>query len=83
VAESTGSGAEDQEHDQPALAKRAASAGVAKPHPVDPKTWLRQIDALRAKGKTIEADAEMRRFRAIFPAYPAKPGPSTPSEPPK
>jgi hypothetical protein len=64
------------------LADRSAAA-TAAPHPRDPKTWLRQIDALRAEGKTAQADAEMHRFRAIFPAYPAKPGLSAPSEPPK
>ena len=77
-----------QEH-EPALAKRqagqaaGAAATAAAPHPRDPKTWLRQIDALRAEGKTAQADAEMQRFRAIFPAYPAKPGLPAPSEPPK
>jgi hypothetical protein len=77
-----------QEH-EPALAKRQAGqaagavATAAAPHPRDPKTWLRQIDALRAEGKTAQADAEMQRFRAIFPAYPAKPSLSAPSEPPK
>jgi hypothetical protein len=68
------------EGEQPALAKRKAAAS---PHPQDPQTWLRQIAALRAEGKVAQADAEMRRFRSIFPAYPAKPGPSAPSEPPK
>jgi hypothetical protein len=68
------------ERDQPALAKRKAAAS---PHPQDPKTWLQQIAALRAEGKAAQADAEMQRFRDIFPAYPAKPGPSAPSEPPK
>jgi len=68
------------EGEQPALAKRKAAAS---PHPQDPQTWLRQIAALRAEGKAAQAEAEMRRFRSIFPAYPAKPGPSAPSEPPK
>jgi hypothetical protein len=80
--------AELQEHHEPALAKRqtgqaAGAATAAAPPPRDPKTWLRQIDALRAEGKTAQADAEMQRFRAIFPAYPAKPGLPTSSEPPK
>jgi hypothetical protein len=74
--------ADAQERDQPAaLAKRKAAA--SPPHPEDPKTWLQQIAALRADGKTAQADAEMQRFRAAFPAYAAKPGPSTASEPPK
>jgi hypothetical protein len=62
-------------------APAAASNAVAS-HPTDPKVWLRQINALRAAGKAAEADAEMRRFAAAFPAYvpkpaaPAPPGPS-------
>jgi hypothetical protein len=78
----SGSVAEAQPGDQPALAKRKAAA-TPPPHPQDPKTWLQQIAALRAEGKTAQADAEMQRFRATFPAYPAKPDPSAPSEPPK
>ncbi|MDB6160418.1 MAG: hypothetical protein JWO04_4124 [Gammaproteobacteria bacterium] len=66
----------------PALAKRKAAA-PAPSHPQDPKTWLQQIAALRAEGKTAQADAEMRRFRATFPDYPAKPSPPAPSDPPK
>jgi hypothetical protein len=62
------------------VTKRKAAAA---PHPQDPKIWLQQIAALRTEGKAAQADAEMRRFRAIFPGYPAKSGPSTPSEPPK
>jgi hypothetical protein len=61
----------------------APSAAAPPPHPQDPKTWLQQIAALRAEGKTAQADAEMQRFRAIFPAYEAKPGPTAPSEPSK
>jgi hypothetical protein len=72
--------ADAQDRDQPALAKRQAAAA---PHPQDPKIWLQQIDALRAAGKTAQAEAEMQRFRATFPAYPAKPDPLAPSEPPK
>jgi hypothetical protein len=75
------SGAETQKRDQPALAKRSAAA--APTHPKDPKAWLQQIAALRAEGKTAQADAEMQRFRATFPAYPAKPDPSAPSGPSK
>jgi hypothetical protein len=66
----------------PALAKRKAAA-PAPSHPRDPKTWLQQIAALRAEGKTAQADAEVRRFRATFPDYPAKPSPPAPSDPPK
>lgn len=61
----------------------AARAGVAPPHPSDPKTWLLQIDALRAAGKTAQAEAELRRFQAVFPSYAAKPVPPASFEPPK
>jgi hypothetical protein len=61
----------------------ANAAAAAPPHPQDPKAWLQHIAALRAEGKTAQADAEMQRFRATFPDYPAKPSPPAPSEPPK
>jgi len=74
--------AAEPERDQAAaLTKRKADAGA--PQPPDPKVWLQQIAALRAAGKTAQADAEMHRFRAAFPGYPAKPDPSAASEPPK
>lgn len=67
----------DRERPTDSAADKAASftarAGVAPPHPADPKTWLRQIDALRAAGKTAQADAELRRFQAVFPSYATKP----------
>jgi hypothetical protein len=63
--------AETAEPQQPVLAKRKAEAAV--PHPRDPRVWLREIDALRAHGKTAQADAEMQRFRAAFPSYPVQP----------
>jgi hypothetical protein len=70
-------------------AVQAATAGGPQPdaaagrHPADPKAWLQQIDALRAAGKIEQADAEMRRFRAAFPGYAAKPAPPASSESPK
>jgi len=85
-------GAQVQGRDQPALARMAQAkmaqakpkAAVATPrHTQDPKTWLQQIADLRAEGKTEQAEAEMRRFRAAFPAYSVKPAPAAPSEPPK
>jgi hypothetical protein len=66
----------------PATAGDRATA-AARPHPADPKAWLLQIDALRSAGKTELADAEMRRFRAAFPGYAAKPAPPASSEAPK
>jgi hypothetical protein len=54
----------------PALATVAKrKAGAQASHPQDPKVWLRQIASLRSEGKTAQADAEMQRFRAVFPAY--------------
>jgi cytoskeletal protein RodZ len=51
-------------------AKADAAARVpAHPHPRDPRVWLRQIAALRAQGKTAQADAEMQRFHVAFPSY--------------
>jgi hypothetical protein len=60
-----------------------AAAPAGGRHPADPKAWLQQIDALRAAGKIERADAEMRRFRAAFPGYAAKPAPPASSESPK
>jgi hypothetical protein len=59
-----------------ASVRKAAKAAAVAPHPADPKAWLQQIDALRAAGKADQADAEMRRFKAVFPNY------GTPSAPP-
>jgi hypothetical protein len=56
-----------------ASARKAAKAAVVAPHPADPKVWLQQIAALRAAGKSDQADAEMRRFKAAFPDYRAPP----------
>ncbi len=50
-----------------ALGEAAKAAGT--PRPADPKVWLQRIDALRAAGKTEQADAQMRRFKAAFPNY--------------
>ncbi|HET9388335.1 MAG TPA: hypothetical protein VFO44_01685 [Steroidobacteraceae bacterium] len=55
-----------------APAERAqAEGGIASKAIPDPATWLRQIEALRAQGKTAEADAELRRFHQAFPDYPS------------
>jgi hypothetical protein len=70
------------EPSRPQLAKRAAES-VAEQTRRDPKTWLEQISALRAQGKIAEADAEMQRFRASFPAYRAKSASPPPPGQPK
>ena len=73
----------------PSAGPQATKADAPQPkatagrHPADPKAWLEQIDALRAAGKIERADAEMRRFRAAFPGYAAKPAPPASSESPK
>jgi hypothetical protein len=64
-------------------AANAPTSGAATPHPADPKAWLQQIGALRAAGETDRADAEMRRFRVVFPGYAPNPAPPAASEPPK
>jgi len=62
--------AQRTERPQPQLASRKTEAPV--PNSRDPQAWLREIEALRAQGKTAQADAEMQRFRAAFPHYPAQ-----------
>jgi hypothetical protein len=61
----------------------APTPGAAAPHPADPNVWLQQIGALRAAGERDQADAEMRRFRVVFPGYPTSPAPPAASKPPK
>jgi len=56
---------------QAPLERAQAEAGIASKAIPDPATWLRQIEALRAQGKTAEADAELRRFHQAFPDYPS------------
>jgi hypothetical protein len=34
-----------------------------------PALWLADISALRRTGRKLEADAEMRRFRSVYPNY--------------
>jgi hypothetical protein len=60
-----------------------AGPKATPPHPADPRVWLQHIDALRAAGKTGQADAEMQRLRAAFPGYVAKPPTPTSAAAPK
>jgi hypothetical protein len=47
------------------------SAGdAAAEAPAAPGPWLSQIEKLRNEGRTAEAEQEIKRFRAAFPAYP-------------
>ena len=64
------------ERERSAASARKAAKAAAPPHPADPKVWLRQIDSMRASGKTDQADAEMRRFKAAFPNYGAPAAPA-------
>jgi hypothetical protein len=64
-------------------AANAPTSSATAPHPADPKVWLQQIGALRAAGEKDQADAEMRRFRVIFPGYSINPAAPAASEPPK
>jgi hypothetical protein len=66
--------------EQERAAASARKAAAVAPHPADPKVWLQRIDALRAAGKADQADAEMRRFKAVFPNYGS---PSAPPDLPK
>ena len=43
---------------------------VADPH-ASPDAWLREINRLRAAGKTADADRELVAFREAYPRHPA------------
>lgn len=66
--------------DAPRLVRTAARAELApklklySSDPVrarPPSVWLADITALRRAGRNREADAEWRRFRSVYPDYPA------------
>jgi hypothetical protein len=50
----------------------AEKPAEAKAKHVDPKAWAREIQQLRAAGRTAEADRELADFRKAFPAEAAK-----------
>lgn len=52
-----------------------ATTDAAKPKE-DPTAWLRRIAALRAQGKTQDADREWQSFRQTWPDYPIPPDPN-------
>lgn len=56
----------------PAAAPRAAGAPAAAWR-ADSKSWLAQIERLRAEGKTAEADAELALYKRQHRAYAASP----------
>lgn len=53
----------------PALARAAAKQE-------DPQVWLKRIEALRAQGKTSEAERELEAFRKTWPDYPVNAEPN-------
>jgi hypothetical protein len=58
----------------PATTRPAAQAQAAPaagdPH-ASPESWLREINRLRAAGKTADADRELAAFRQAYPTHPA------------
>ena len=51
-----------------ARAGQAAAQAIDKAKRVDPQAWMREIEHLRAAGKTTEADRELTEFRKAFPS---------------
>lgn len=78
-------GMHTQRQRAPAVAPAAPSADAAYARalarPPDPQSWLQRIETLRAQGKTQQAEAEWRRFRAAFPDYPVSPPQAHPAAP--
>ena len=62
-------GAAAREPGMQSLNSFAAAAGLDQ----DPKAWLQWITALRSQGRTAEADAQLRRFRAAYPDFAVPP----------
>lgn len=54
------------------LGARSAAQPAAEP-PLDPKTWLDRILALRREGKLQEAERSLQEFRRRYPDYPLPP----------
>jgi hypothetical protein len=66
-----------------AAAEPAPGSGMARGRQAaDPRAWLKRIESLRAQGKAEQAEAEWKRFRQAFPAYPVT-SPPADSGPPK
>lgn len=64
-------------------ARAQSDAAIASKALPDPAAWLRRIEALRAQGRTAEADAELRRFRRSFPDFPQSKLPPALRDPPQ
>ena len=54
------------------LETRSAAQRIAEP-PLDPKTWIERILALRREGKLQEAERSLQELRRRYPDYPLPP----------
>ena len=54
----------------PPVSASSASRGAADPHST-PDLWLREINRLRAAGRTADADRELAAFRETYPSHPS------------
>lgn len=54
----------------PATPSAPATTVSADAH-ASPDAWLREINRLRAEGRTADADRELTAFRAAYPTHPA------------
>jgi len=54
------------------LETRSAAQRTAEP-PLDPKTWVERILALRREGKLQDAERSLQEFRRHYPDYPLPP----------
>jgi hypothetical protein len=59
----------------------AGAAASAEAKHANPQVWLREIEALRAAGKTDEANRQLAEFRKTFPNEAAKLPPTRDSRP--
>lgn len=54
----------------PAPPAAATASATVDPHS-SPEAWLREINRLRAAGRTAEADRQLTAFREAYPSHPA------------
>jgi len=54
---------------QSSMARKSGAERAIAPKPHEPATWLKRIEALRAAGKSAEADDQLREFRRAYPDY--------------
>jgi hypothetical protein len=59
----------------PSADRNQEMAGAISGKLEDPAAWFRRIEALRAQGKTAEADREWQAFRRAWPDFPVKEAP--------